>query len=305
MSGRPRLSRHAVRHAAGRCGLTMPANFCRTIELLICSGQLVGPAAVEELELSCQQGRIASGGHGAMLTKKQHELLLFIASRLRETGIPPSFEEMKVALGLRSKSGIHRLMTALQERGFLKRLPHRARAVEILRLPDNVAPMRSAIRIVSSGDSPGRADALPSSKPRQLLTASARQGVSLPFYGKIAAGTPIEALRDTSQTIEVPSSLISEGSEYYALRVDGDSMIEAGILNNDIVIIERAETAENGTIVVALVNNEEVTLKRLRRRKKSIALEPANAAFETKLFGPDQVKVQGRLSALIRTYDYP
>jgi repressor LexA len=239
-----------------------------------------------------------------MLTKKQHELLLYIASRLRETGIPPSFEEMKVALGLRSKSGIHRLMTALEERGFLKRLPHRARAVEILRLPDNVAPMRSAIRIVSSGESPPRAEALQNNKARPPLAASIRQGVSLPFYGKIAAGTPIEALRDTSQTIEVPSSLISESSEYYALRVDGDSMIEAGILNGDIVIIERAEAAENGTIVVALVNNEEVTLKRLRRRKKSIALEPANAAFETKLFGPDQVKVQGRLSALIRTYDY-
>lgn len=239
-----------------------------------------------------------------MLTKKQHELLLFIASRLRETGIPPSFEEMKVALGLRSKSGIHRLMTALEERGFLKRLPHRARAVEILRLPDNVAPMRSAIRIVSSGDSQPRSDGLPTARSRPPLAASERNGATLPFYGKIAAGMPIEALRDTSQTIEVPGSLVSDGSDYYALRVDGDSMSEAGILSGDIVIIERAEAAENGTIVVALVNNEEVTLKRLRRRKKSIALEPANPAYETKLFGPDQVKVQGRLSALIRRYDY-
>lgn len=239
-----------------------------------------------------------------MLTRKQHELLMFINERLQEAGVPPSFDEMKEALGLRSKSGIHRLITGLEERGFLRRLPHRARALEILRLPTNVAS--EAARPESRPP-----ETLPSNVVRgEFRTATAEtpiplqgsRSTSLPYLGRIAAGTPIAAIRDQSRCIDVPQDLISRG-EHYALQVEGDSMIDAGIFDGDTVIIQRTDSADNGAIVVALVDNEEVTLKRLRRRGKSIALEPANPAYETRICGPEQVKVQGRLIALIRRYD--
>jgi repressor LexA len=237
-----------------------------------------------------------------MLTRKQHELLMFINRRLQDAGIPPSFDEMKEALGLRSKSGIHRLITGLEERGFIRRLPHRARALEILRLPNNISPAEPA------GARPD-SESLPSNVIRhdfrtsepEPLTPAPTGVVTLPLYGKIAAGTPIAALRDPTRTIEVPHELVTLG-EHYALEVEGDSMIDAGIFDGDLVVIQRTDNADNGTIVVALVDNEEVTLKRLRRRGKSIALEPANPAYETRICGPEQVKVQGRLVALIRAY---
>jgi len=234
-----------------------------------------------------------------MLTKKQHELLMFINQRLAATGVAPSFDEMKDALRLRSKSGIHRLISGLEERGFIRRLPHRARALEVIKLPGESAVAASAERsrfspTVIRGDF---AAALPGAP-----VAPDSAAAELPLYGRIAAGTPIEALRDQSTTVAVPGSLLSRGREHYALEVAGDSMVDAGIFDGDTVIIERAETADNGVIVVALVDNEEVTLKRLRRRGASIALEPANQTFETRIFGPDRVKVQGRLVALMRRY---
>jgi repressor LexA len=237
-----------------------------------------------------------------MLTKKQHELLLFINQRLGATGVAPSFDEMKDALSLRSKSGIHRLISGLEERGFIRRLPHRARALEVLKLPEeSAAPMSSAGQAERGRFSPTviRGDfaaALPGA-PVAPDTAA----VDLPLYGRIAAGTPIEALRDQTNSVAVPGSLIGRG-EHYALEVAGDSMIDAGILDGDTVIIQRCDTAENGAVVVALVDNIEVTLKRLRRRGASIALEPANQAYETRIFGPDRVKVQGRLVGLVRRY---
>jgi repressor LexA len=234
-----------------------------------------------------------------MLTKKQHELLMFINQRLAATGVAPSFDEMKDALRLRSKSGIHRLISGLEERGFIRRLPHRARALEVIKLPGESAVAASAERsrfspTVIRGDF---AAALPGAP-----VAPDSAAADLPLYGRIAAGTPIEALRDQSTTVAVPGSLLSRGREHYALEVAGDSMVDAGIFDGDTVIIERAETADNGVIVVALVDNEEVTLKRLRRRGASIALEPANQTFETRIFGPDRVKVQGRLVGLMRRY---
>lgn len=237
-----------------------------------------------------------------MLTRKQYELLMFIDKRLRETGVSPSFDEMKEALGLRSKSGIHRLMTGLEERGFVRRLPHRARALEVIRLPENMtAPQTRAVaqRRPGEGFAPNVIHAdfkLPGQAP-----APGSPVVPLPLYGKIAAGTPIEALRDHTRTIDVPSVLVGKG-DHYALEVEGDSMIEAGIHDGDTIIVQRTETADSGTIVVALVDNEEVTLKRLRRKGKSVALEPANPAYETRICGPDQVKVQGRLVGLMRRY---
>jgi repressor LexA len=240
-----------------------------------------------------------------MLTKKQHELLLFINKRLGETGICPSFDEMKESLGLKSKSGVHRLITGLEERGFIRRLAHRARALEVARLPENMAPNPTQAAAKEAAARPGfaptviRGDfggALPGAS-----VAEPAETLQLPLYGRIAAGTPIEALRDNSQSVDVPASLLSRG-EHYALEVDGDSMINAGILDGDTVVIERCEVAENGTIVVALIDNAEVTLKRLRRKGDSIALEPANPAYETRIFGPDRVKLQGRLAGLIRRY---
>ncbi len=231
-----------------------------------------------------------------MLTKKQYQLLLLIRDRMQRDGVAPSFEEMKEQLALKSKSGIHRLITALEERGFLRRLPHKARALEVLKMPE------SALERPASGFAPNVITA----KFGSLGGASAKgsspaEVVDLPLYGKIAAGTPIEALRNPTEHIGVPAGLIGSG-EHYALSIDGDSMIDAGINDGDTVIIKRCDTADNGAIVVALVDNEEATLKRLRRKGESIALEPANKAYETRIFGPDRVKVQGRLVGLYRRY---
>ena len=226
-----------------------------------------------------------------MLTRKQHELLTFVDTYLRDKGISPSYEEMKEAVNLRSKSGIHRLITGLEERGFIRRLPHRARALEILKLPlDRSSPKGFRPRLVDDGFKIDEAEPAPS-----------EEAVALPFYGKIAAGTPIEALRDNSRTFEVPPALLGSGT-HYALEIEGDSMIEAGIFEGDVVLIRRTDTAENGNIVVALVEEQEATLKRFRKRGASIALEPANPAHETRIFGPDQVRVQGRLVGLVRRY---
>lgn len=233
-----------------------------------------------------------------MLTKKQYELLVFIDARLREKGVSPSFDEMKDALNLKSKSGIHRLITALEERGFIRRLAHRARALEVVRLPDPIKTTKGPRIAATDGKviTGTFSTPLPAARTEEGLSA-----ISLPLHGKIAAGTPIEALSDNSRSIAVPASLLGKG-EHYALEVQGDSMIEAGINDGDIVIIRRADTAENGTIVVALVDEMEATLKRLRRKGNTVALEPANAAYETRIFGPDRVKVQGRLVGLFRRY---
>jgi repressor LexA len=240
-----------------------------------------------------------------MLTRKQHELLTFIDKHLKETGVSPSFEEMKEGLNLRSKSGIHRLITALEERGFLRRHHHRARALDVVRMPENVAQATrsraaAAAKVdaaftpnVIKGDFSGR---LPGVRAANDATA-----VSLPLYGRIAAGQPIEALRDDGAHIEVPVAMLGNG-DHFALEVAGDSMIDAGILDGDTVIIRKGDLAENGQIIVALVDENEVTLKRLRRRGNSVALEPANPKHETRLFPPDRVKVQGRLVALLRRY---
>ncbi|MFM7301775.1 MAG: transcriptional repressor LexA [Alphaproteobacteria bacterium] len=240
-----------------------------------------------------------------MLTRKQHELLMFIDKHLRETGFSPSFEEMKEALNLRSKSGIHRLITALEDRGLLRRRAHRARALEVMRLPEAMTPKvkEAAPKPEAPNFSPNVirgnfANNLPGSAARVAAEAAA---VHLPLYGRIAAGLPIEALRDNGASVEVPLALLGNG-EHYALEVAGDSMEEAGIMDGDTVIIRRTDTAENGTIVVALVDENEVTLKRLRRRGNSIALEPANARHETRIFGPDRVRVQGKLVGLLRRY---
>ena len=239
-----------------------------------------------------------------MLTRKQYELLLFIDQRLKEHGVSPSFDEMKEALDLKSKSGIHRLITGLEERGFIRRLPHRARALEVLKLPENRAgaePAPSSLQESPAAFSPNviRGDFKPALAGAMI--GNEVEAVDLPLLGKIAAGTPIEALSDASNTIGVPASMLS-GGEHFALTVEGDSMIEAGILDGDVVLIKRCDTAENGTIVVALVDDGEATLKRLRRKGASIALEPANQKYETRIFGPDRVKVQGRLVGLLRQY---
>ncbi|MBV8650923.1 MAG: transcriptional repressor LexA [Alphaproteobacteria bacterium] len=236
-----------------------------------------------------------------MLTRKQYELLMFINRRLVQDGVSPSFEEMKEALGLKSKSGIHRLISGLEERGFIRRLPHRARALEVMKRPDEMAlggaePSGERGRFSPTVIRGDFKSALPGAP-----AATDAEAVELPLYGRIAAGTPIEALRDQSTTVGVPASLLGKG-EHYALEVSGDSMIDAGILDGDTVLIERCDTAENGAIVVALVDNSEATLKRLRRRGASIALEPANKTYETRIFGPDRVKVQGKLVGLIRRY---
>ena len=244
-----------------------------------------------------------------MLTRKQYELLLFIDERIRESGVPPSFDEMKEALDLKSKSGIHRLITALEERGFLRRMEKRARALEVIKLPDNMAETarpattRSQAQRIMPSARHGRTDRIPDPRhnPPRRAMGDSEHAVNVPLVGRIAAGTPIEALQNRISDIPVPGGMIGRG-EHYALEVTGDSMINAGILDGDTVIIQRCDTAENGTIVVALVDNLEVTLKRLRRRGASIALEPANQAYETRIFGPDRVKVQGRLVGLLRRY---
>ena len=244
-----------------------------------------------------------------MLTRKQRELLKFIQEKLGATGISPSFDEMKEALGLKSKSGVHRLITGLEERGFIKRLPHRARALDVVRLPEDQT-VKAAAHAAQSSRATGeerraglnviRGDFTPS-LPGAVVAAQPSSALQLPLYGKIAAGTPIEALRDHSNSVDVPANLVGRG-EHYALTVEGDSMVDAGIHDGDMVVIERCETAENGTIVVALIDNSEVTLKRLRRKGDSIALEPANPAHKTRIFGPDRVRIQGRLVSLMRRY---
>ena len=238
-----------------------------------------------------------------MLTRKQYELLMFIHDKLRETGVAPSFDEMKEALDLRSKSGIHRLITALEERGFLRRLAHRARALEIIKLPENSnAPTQRSKTVVAKRPQLGLVEAGGNIRS----TASRGSGglrpiVEVPVMGRIAAGTPIEALQNVTDSLPVAQSLIASG-EHYALEVSGESMINAGILNGDTVVIQRTEDAHSGDIVVALVDNHEATLKRLRKRGSQIALEAANPAFETRIFHSDRVKVQGRLVGLFRRY---
>jgi repressor LexA len=232
-----------------------------------------------------------------MLTRKQHELLIFIHERLKEAGVPPSFDEMKDALDLRSKSGIHRLIKALEERGFIKRLPNRARAIEVVRMPDSTTPAAPRARGFSPSvieGSLGRMRPVAAGEP-------ANDPVVVPVMGRIAAGVPIEAIQTHSHSIMVPPDMLSAG-EHFALEVRGDSMIEAGIFEGDTVLIRRTDTAETGDIVVALVDEEEATLKRLRRKGASIALEAANPAYETRIFGPDRVRVQGKLVGLIRRY---
>jgi repressor LexA len=239
---------------------------------------------------------------GAMLTRKQNELLQYINRHLSEHGVSPSFDEMKVALGLKSKSGIHRLITGLEERSFIRRLAHKARALEVLRLPEDLGI--GAKRADSPGNGRFAPNVIQGNFGAVLAGATVptdTPAVQLPLYGRIAAGTPIEALRDNTNSIDVPASLLSRG-EHYALEVDGDSMVNAGILDGDTVIIERCDTADNGAIVVALIDSNEVTLKRLRRKGDSIALEPANPAFETRIFGPDRVNIQGRLVGLMRRF---
>lgn len=233
-----------------------------------------------------------------MLTQKQKELLLFIHARLQEDGVPPSFDEMKEALDLKSKSGIHRLITALEERGFIRRLPHRARALEVIKLPENQAePARRPGLSVIEGSKPKSGPSLNFAPSTSLDSRT----VSVPVMGRIAAGVPISAIQNHTHDIACPPDLLTNG-EHFALEVKGDSMIDAGIHDGDIVVIRRCDSAENGDIVVALVEGEEATLKRLRKRGAAIALEAANPNYETRIFGPDQVAVQGRLVGLMRRY---
>jgi repressor LexA len=236
-----------------------------------------------------------------MLTRKQHELLLFIHERLKEAGIPPSFDEMKEALDLASKSGIHRLITALEERGFIRRLPNRARALEVIRLPESIAPGLGQPRKFSPSVIEGSLGRKPAARTPTASNDDDASAVSIPVMGRIAAGVPIDAIQHKTHSIAVPPDMIT-GGEHYALEIKGDSMIEAGIFDGDTVIIKNASTANPGEIVVALVDEEEATLKRFRRKGASIALEAANPAYETRIFGPDRVKVQGKLVGLIRRY---
>ena len=233
-----------------------------------------------------------------MLTRKQLELLRFIHERLTESGVPPSFDEMKDALDLRSKSGIHRLITALEERGFIRRLPNRARAVEVIKLPDSVG----------HGAAPGRARGFTPSviegdlgRVRAGTEDEGGRPVAVPVMGRIAAGTPIEAIQTRSHTIHVPTDILTTG-EHFALEVRGDSMIDAGILDGDTVLMRRTDAADTGDIVVALIDNDEATLKRFRRRGASIALEPANSSHEVRILPPNRVRIQGKLVGLIRRY---
>ena len=235
-----------------------------------------------------------------MLTVKQNELLRFIHERLKEQGVPPSFDEMKEALDLRSKSGIHRLIMALEERGFIRRLPNRARALEVLRLPESAMPPEPKPTRFSPSVIEGTLGRL---RPRHSSGSPSDDGgmVAVPMMGRIAAGSPISAIQTRSHTIAVPPDMLAAG-DHFALEVRGDSMIEAGILDSDTVIIRKQDSADTGDIIVALVDDEEATLKRLRRRGASIALEAANPAYETRIFGPDRVKIQGKLVSLMRRY---
>src|SRR6478609_8879957 len=225
-----------------------------------------------------------------MLTAKQHELLLYIQRKLEETGISPSFEEMKDALDLKSKSGVHRLISALEERGFIRRLPNRARALEVLRQPENVT---------SAKPTPAN-DTVVQLTPPRAQPAPANDIIELPLHGRIAAGMPLEAL-ESDRTLPVPAALLGPG-DHYALEVSGDSMIEAGIFDGDYALVKRTETARDGEIVVALVRNEEATLKYLRREGGMIRLDPANGAYDPQVYRPDEVQVQGKLAGLLRRY---
>jgi len=242
-----------------------------------------------------------------MLTRKQYDLLMFIHKRVQRDGVSPSFDEMKEALNLRSKSGIHRLITALEERGFIRRLAHRARAVEIIRLPENVEdtrPNRGGFRpSVIEGDlaeqgSFGRSSA----QLGMELVGQPPDATDVPLIGRIAAGAPIEALEHGPTQLGVPSTMLSASGEHYALEVKGDSMIEAGIFEGDIVVVRRQDAADHGDIVVALIDDHEATLKRLRHKGGAIALEAANPAYGTRLYRADQVRIQGKMVGLIRTY---
>jgi repressor LexA len=234
-----------------------------------------------------------------MLTHKQNELLRFIQERLREAGVPPSFDEMKDALDLRSKSGVHRLIIALEERGFIRRLPNRARALEVLKLPESSSMGKARFNpsVVEGGlgkrKSAGHNTSEASSSPDEVVV--------VPIMGRIAAGTPITALQTRTDSVTLPAAFLSKG-EHYALLVRGDSMVEAGILDGDTVIIRKQDTAETGDIIVALIDDAEATLKRFRRRGTSVALEAANPAYETRLLGPDRVKIQGKMISLFRHY---
>jgi repressor LexA len=231
-----------------------------------------------------------------MLTRKQFELLRFINERVKEAGVPPSFDEMKDALDLRSKSGIHRLITALEERGFIRRLPNRARAIAVIKLPD----------LSGSGNSRrGFTPSVIEGNLGRVRTGSEDEGnrpVAVPVMGRIAAGTPIEAIQTRSHIINMPAELLSATGEHFALEVRGDSMLDAGILDGDIALIRRSESAETGDIVVALIDDEEATLKRFRRRGASIALEPANTSYEVRILPPNRVRIQGKMVGLFRRY---
>lgn len=244
-----------------------------------------------------------------MLTRKQLELLQFIQQRMRESGVPPSFDEMKDALDLKSKSGIHRLITALEERGFLRRMPNRARAIEVIRIPESLgghgAPSpppevrRFTPSVVEGGK--GKAASQPGRMPVTQATDEHGRAVTIPVMGRIAAGTPISAIQEQSHSVVMSPDFLA-GGEHYALEVRGDSMVDAGILDGDLVVIRKQDTANTGDIIVALIDDEEATLKRLRRRGSSIALEAANPAYETRVLGPDRVQIQGRLVSLVRRY---
>jgi repressor LexA len=219
-----------------------------------------------------------------MLTRKQHELLCYINDHLGETGVSPSFEEMKEALDLKSKSGVHRLISALEERGFIRRLPNRARALEVMRMPDKAVGGGNVVPLRASAPAP----------------APANDVIELPLHGRIAAGTPIEALQGT-ESLSVPAALLGPG-EHYALEVAGDSMVEEGILDGDYALVRKTDTARDGEIVVALVNNEEATLKTFRREGQMIRLDPANRNYDPQRYRPEQVQIQGRLAGLLRRY---
>jgi repressor LexA len=230
-----------------------------------------------------------------MLTRKQHELLRFIQTRLEDSGVSPSFEEMKEALDLKSKSGVHRLISALEERGFIRRLPNRARALEVVRQPDDLAAKGQSIPAAANSNSA----LTPLRRPTAPVSA-ANDIIELPLHGRIAAGVPIEAL-ETTATLPVPAALLGAG-EHYALEVSGDSMMEAGILDGDYALVRRADAARDGEIVVALIRGEEATLKYMRREAGQIRLDPANAAYDPQFYRPDEVQIQGKLAGLLRRY---
>ncbi len=238
-------------------------------------------------------------GTEEVLTQRQHQLLKFIQDHLDQYGVPPSFEEMRSALKLKSKSGIHRLITGLEERGYIRRLAYRARALEVLRLPDSLQKVAGGDVVDTSLTNVvhGRFGV----RPCEPSNNDDHHMIALPLYGRIAAGTPITAFKDHETRVDVPVHMVQRG-DHYALEVVGDSMVDAGIHDGDVVVIQRSDTADNGEVVVALIDDEEVTLKRLRRKGATVALEAANVNYETRIFGPNRVKVQGRLVSLMRTY---